>query len=247
MIKLITLITKFIIAALMALLFSSCIHSSIHLGNGIKGSGNITTESRPASQDFKRIEVSHGIRVNVQQADNKSISVKADDNLQQHIITKIENGVLKIEADESYNSTETPVVNVQLPVINGLDASSGSEITSSGVLITENIDVKSSSGSEINISVEADAIKMESSSGSSIEASGKALKLETSASSGSRIDAENLLTNNVISQATSGSSTSVYPIVKLEAKASSGSSINYLKTPKTLSKEENSGGSVSGE
>ncbi len=247
MIKLITLITKFIIAAIMALLFSSCVHSSINWDNGIKGSGNITTETRAASQDFKKIEVSHGIRVIVQQSNNNSITVEADDNIQKHIITKIENGVLKIEADKSYNATETPVVNVKMAFINGLDASSGSEITSSGVLITENINVKSSSGSEINVTVEADAIKIESSSGSSIEAGGKALKLETSSSSGSKIEAKNLMTNDVISQAASGSSTSVYPIVKLEAKASSGSHISYHKSPKTLSKEENSGGSVSEE
>lgn len=247
MIKLITLITKFIIAAIMALLFSSCVHSTIHLGDGIKGSGNITTKTRDANQDFKRIEVSNGIKVIVTQADNKSISVEADDNLQQHIITKIENGVLKIEADESYNATETPIVNVKLPVINGLKTDSGSQITSTGVLISENMDVKAESGSEINIEVEADAIKIESESGSSIEASGKALKLETSSSSGSTIDAKNLMTNEIKANSESGSSSSIYPIVKLEAKASSGSSISYHKVPKTLSKEESSGGSISAE
>lgn len=243
MIKLITLITKFILVTLMALLFYSCGHSMNF--NGIKGSGNITTETRDANQDFKKIEVSRGIKVILEQSENKSISVETDDNLQQHIITKIENGVLIIESDESYNSTETPVVNVKMPITNGLSASSGSEIVSSNTLITEKIDVKSSSGSEIKISVEADTIKIESTSGSSIEASGKALKLETAASSGSEINTENLMTNEVISQASSGSSTDVYPILKLEAKASSGSSINYRNVPKTFSKEESSGGSVS--
>lgn len=243
MLKLITIITKFIVAALMALLFSSCGHSMNF--NGIKGSGNITTETRNVNQDFKNIEVSRGIKVIVEQSDSKSITVEADDNLQQHILTKIENGVLTIESDESFDATETPIVKVNMPVTNGLSASSGSEITSSGVLITEKIDVESSSGSQININVEADAIKVESSSGSHIEASGKALKLETSSSSGSKIDAQNLMANEVISQTESGSSTDVFPILKLDAKASSGSHIGYHKIPKTLSKEENSGGSVS--
>jgi hypothetical protein len=246
MIKIITIITKFIIATLMALLFASCNHS-FHFGDGIKGSGNITTETRPANQDFKNIDVSQGIKVIVEQADTKSITVEADDNLQQHIITKIENGVLKIESDKNYISTETPIVNVKMPNINGLTTSSGAEISSHKVLLSNNINAKSSSGSQINIEVEADAISLESSSGSSIEASGKALKLETSSSSGSQINAKNLMTNEVISQTTSGSNTSVYPIVKLDAKASSGSAINYYKVPKTLTKEESSGGSVSGE
>ena len=243
MIKIITIITKFIIAALMALLFSSC-GNCCNFSYGIKGSGNITSETRNANQDFKNIKVSQGIKVIVEQADNKSITVETDDNLQKHIITQIENGVLRIKSDESYNSTETPIVYVKMPIINGLDSSSGSEITSSNVLITENIHVKSSSGSQININVEADAINIESTSGSSIEASGKALKLETSSSSGSKIDAENLMANEVISQTSSGSSTSVYPIVKLDAKASSGSSISFHKAPKTLIKKESSGGSV---
>jgi hypothetical protein len=246
MLKLITLITKFIVAALTALLFSSCGHS-INLGNGIKGSGNIITETRTANEDFKKIEVSHGIKVIVEQSDNKSITVEADDNLQQHIVTKIENGVLKIESDENYNATETPVVKVKMPVTNGLSTSSGSEIISVGTLITENIDVESSSGSQINITVEADAIKIESTSGSNIEVGGKALKVETSSSSGSTIDAKKLMANEVTSQTSSGSNTDVYPIVKLEAKASSGSNISYHKIPKTVSKEESSGGSVSQE
>lgn len=245
MLKLITLITKFIVAALMALLFSSCGHSMNF--NGIKGSGNITTETRTVNQDFKKIEASNGIKVIVEQSDNKSITVETDDNLQQHIITKIENGVLKIESDENYNATETPIVKVKMPVTNGLSTSSGSEITSSGTLISENMDVEASSGSQINITVEADAIKIESTSGSSIEVGGKALKAETSSSSGSTIDAKNLMANEVISQTTSGSSTDVYPILKLEAKASSGSNISYHKIPKTVSKEESSGGSVSQE
>lgn len=244
MIKIITIITKFIVAAIMALLFSSCVHNSMNFGNGIKGSGNITTQTRPADQDFKNIEVSQGIKVNVEQADVKSISVETDDNLQEHIITKIENGVLIIKADKSYNS-KSPIVNVKMPIINGLSSSSGSEINSFKTLLSNNIKAEASSGSRINITVEADAITLETSSGSNIEASGKALKLETNSSSGSSIDAKELMANEVIAQTTSGSSTSVYPILKLDAKASSGSSIGYHKIPKTLSKEESSGGSVS--
>lgn len=228
----------------MALLFASC-NPSFHFGDGIKGSGNITTETRSANEDFKSIEVSQGIKVNVEQSDVKSITVEADDNLQKHIITKIENGVLQIESDESYNSTETPVVNVKMPIINRLGATSGAEISSTGTLISNNINAKSSSGSRITIEVEADEITLESTSGSTIEATGKALKLETTSSSGSSIDAKDLMANEVIAQTTSGSSSSVYPILKLDAKASSGSSIDYYKVPKTLAKEESSGGSVS--
>ena len=243
MIKLIILLTKFIIATIVALLFSSCINSL--KWNEIKGSGNVVTETRNINQDFKSIEVNQGIEVLVEQSNNTSVTVEVDDNLQKHIITKVEDGVLIIESDETYFATETPVVMVHMPIIKRLSASGGSQIKSIGILLSDQIEVESDSGSQIMINIEADKIKLESSSGSHLEASGKALKLETFASSGSTIEAEELMANEIISEAASGSSTSVYPILKLDAKASSGSSIDYYKIPKTLSKVENSGGSVS--
>lgn len=243
MIKIITIITKFIIATIIALFFSSC-NFSVNNIPEIKGNGNVITETRSSSSNFSNISAKNGIKVIVEQSENKSITVETDENLQKVILTKIENGVLIIESDKSFTSNETPIVRVNMPLISGLTTSSGADISSKGTLITENIKVKSSSGSEIKIKVEADAITIQSSSGSSIEVNGKALILETTASSGSEINAQNLQTNEVTSKTSSGSSTSVYPIVKLEAKASSGSSINYHNVPKTLSKKESSGGSI---
>ncbi len=245
MVKTIIFLTKLVVATVIALLFTSC--NNFNLGNGIKGSGNTTTETRTVNQDFKKVEVSSGIEVVIEQSNNKSITVEIDDNLQKHIITKVENGVLIIESDESYNTDKSPVVTVKMPVIEGLASTSGSTIKSQNTLMTNNLNVKSSSGSEIEIMVEADNLTLESTSGSSISTSGKALKLETTSSSGSEINAEKLLANEVIAQATSGSSTEVFPILSLKAKASSGSSVDYHKEPKTISKEETSGGSVSKE
>jgi len=246
MVKAFVFLTKLAIGIFVALLLSSC-NWRVNFNGGEDGSGNITNETRNITEDFTKIEVSHGIEVIVSQSDTKSVSVEADDNLQKLIVTRVENGVLFIEAKESYNSTDTPTVTVKLPVINGLTSTSGASISSSTTLVTETIDVKSSSGSSIAISVEADMISLETTSGSTMEVSGKALKLETSASSGSVIDAEKLQANEVTSQGTSGSTTDVSPIVSLSGKASSGASIGYHKLPKTISKEESSGGSVSEE
>ncbi len=243
MIKITVYLTKLITIVFIALLFTSCKYS-IEWGKGEKGSGTITTQTRAINLDFNKIDVSNGIEVLLEQSDDKSVTVAIDDNLQKLVVTKVENGVLIVEADESYNATETPRVTIKMPIIKGLSADSGAAIKSQNTLITTLLSVESASGSTINITVEADAITLESASGSTIEASGKALKLETTSESGSTIDAEKLMANEVIVQSNSGSSTDVYPILKLDAKASSGASINYHKVPKDLSKEENSGGSV---
>lgn len=230
----------------MALLFASC-NAKIDLGNGIDGNGDVRTETRDVQGNFTKIEASRGLNVEVQQSKSYSVEVEADSNLQEHITTKVENGTLVITSDEDIDECESKTIRVKMPTITGLETTSGASITGQNTILGSNINVKTSSGSEIEVEVEIDAVDCESTSGSNITIKGKALTLTTSSSSGSEIEARDLMVNDVNSESTSGSSTEVHPIESLKAKASSGSSIDYNHSPKTITKEESSGGSVSKE
>lgn len=243
MIKLLINLVKLIVAACVSLFFASC-NYQINLGNGIKGDGIITSEIRQVSENFENIEVSQGIKVVLTQSSNKSVSVETDKNIQKNIITKVEKGVLIIEADENYNTSKAPVVTINMPYIKELKASSASEITSTNTIKSNNIAIEASSGSEINVNSEAEKITLKASSGSEIAINGKAINLEVDASSGSNVKASKLLANTIRSKASSGSSVDVYPILSLDANASSGSSIDYYNNPKMVKKEKNSAGSV---
>ncbi|HEX8268789.1 MAG TPA: head GIN domain-containing protein [Flavobacterium sp.] len=242
MIKIILTFTKIVVALIVTLVFASCGYNI----DTIQGSGNIVSQNRDVTADFTSIEVDRGIEVVVEQGDKSSIVVETDDNLQQHITTEIRDGVLKISTDgRSVFATEELKVTVKLPIISGLATSAGASLSSRNVLRSSDLVVKASSGSEIKLSTEADKIICETSSGSTIDVSGKALIFETSSSSGSTIDAKDLLSNEVTAQSNSGSTIDVHPIVLLDAKASSGSSISYHSIPKQIKMDESSGGSIS--
>ena len=217
MIKFVVMCTRVIIATIVALLLTSCRYD-IDLGDGIDGNGNVITEKRTINESFTKIEVSRGIEVIVEQDNNAAVEVEADDNIIKHITTKVENGVLVISTDESIDSAEAETVRVKIPVVNGLEASSGSNISSKSTLKGTNIAVKSSSGSEIEATLEYDGVKSESTSGSQITLSGKTFKLQSHSSSGSEINASNLLVNDVIAEATSGSTTTVNLLKSLFAR-----------------------------
>ncbi|MEL1254939.1 head GIN domain-containing protein [Flavobacterium sp. DGU38] len=241
MIKIIIHITKFIIAAITALLFASC---NFNL-NTIEGSGNVTTQKRIVEGDFKNVSVSNAIDLVIIQSDSTEITVEADDNLQKDIITKVENGTLIIKCKYNSFGDVTKKVTVKMPVINKLEASSASTIQTEKVILGEDINLEASSAASIDVNIESDNISSDSGSGSTINIQGKALKIKASASSGSSINAEKLLANEVHAEASSGASVDVHPIVSLKAEASSGGSINYDSSPKTIEKTENSGGSIS--
>lgn len=241
MIKLIVYCTKAIIALVVAVLFTSC----VEINSGIDGSGNVITEKRSIPEPFTKIESNRGIEVVVGQAETVSVEVEADDNLIKHITTKVENGTLIISSDENIDAAQSLKVTVKMPTIEGFEATSGSSIATNATIRGSSIAIAASSGSEIEANLEYEAVTSESSSGSEVTLAGKSLRLNTSSSSGSEIDATGLIANEIKSEASSGSSTSVHPLVSLNAKASSGSSVNYHGAPKSVTVEETSGGDVS--
>lgn len=239
MIKFIVFLTKIVLTTAISLLFASC---QMHV---VKGSGNVTSEDRSTTEEFKSIEASKGLKVVLEQSDKASVTVVADDNLQKHIFTKVEHGVLNITSDvNSFINVKSKKVVVKMPVIENIIVSSGANLSSKNTLKSNNLTMKSSSGSGIDIAIEADKASCTASSGSNISVNGKAITLETSASSGSEIEAEKLLSNDIVAKASSGSSIDVNPLVSLDAQASSGGSINYHSIPKVLHKKSSSGGSI---
>ena len=244
MIKIIALITKFIIIILTALLFASC--NLTTGGRSINGSGHVTTEKRIVNGGFKSIEVGNAIDLVIEQSDKVEIIVEADDNLQKEITTTVENGKLVIACNyNSFKNITSKKVIVRAPIIEAIEASSAATVNSKFVIKSSIFKVDASSAATLDLNIESEKIICDSGSGSSIQIKGKAIRLETSSSSGSSINADDLLANDIIANASSGSIQSLHPLVSLDAEASSGASISYKNNPKKLKKEESSGGSIS--
>lgn len=241
MTRFIILCTKFLVTIILTLLITSCNFNF----NGISGNGNVTTEKRTINEPFTKIQAKRGVEVILQQNDEVDVEVEADENLIPHIKTTVENGTLVITTDENIGNYEALTIKVKLPTLEGIEASSGATVTNNNVLLGKQLAVSTSSGSEVEINAEYDTFTTDASSGSNQTLSGKALKFTATTSSGSEIDAEALMANDVVANASSGSSMQVKPLVSLKAGASSGASIKNYGTAKSITEDETSGGSIS--
>lgn len=213
--------------------------------NQKRGNGEVTTDTREVTEKFSKIVVGQAIDVEIEQADTYSIEVETDSNLQNHIKTTIENGVLKISSDVNIQNAEKLLVKVKMKQISEIETTSASSVQSVNLLKGKSLRIAASSSSDVEIEAEYETMHLETTSTGEISIKGKTLKLETSAASASEIDASDLLANEVFAQATSASETTVHAIVKLDAKASSASSIHSVKKPREVRKEETSAGEVS--
>lgn len=213
--------------------------------SGVKGNGNVTTEERTLTGSFNEIEASSGLDVYLTQGDTPEITVEADDNLHDIIITKLEGNTLIISTEKNIRKAKSKKVYVTFDKIDYINTRSGSDVISTNVIRTANLKLKSSSGSNLEIDVDTKTIDCESSSGSDIVLSGTTEQLHAEASSGSAIKAKKLRAVFVDAKASSGADITVNSSQELVANVSSGGDINYYGNPTTVETNSSvSGGSI---
>lgn len=239
-----TTLTKITIAVVMSLLLFSCNFDINFDSTGVTGDGNVSTKDRTLSEDFTEIEVSRGLDVYLTESDSPSLKVQADENLHDIIITKIENGVLKIYSEENIRRAESKKVMVNVSNLTSINATSGSDVFSTNALKAENIKLSTTSGADLEVELDAQSTTLASTSGSDIRVKGTTHTLSASATSGSDIDAQHLISQSCTASVTSGADIVVHAEEKLTASATSGGDIKYYGNPKGESISDSSAGNV---
>jgi len=217
-------------------------------------SSYLNGESRNVGQ-FSGIDVSTGVKVVFTQENSTSVKVFADADKLQNVITKVENGILKISIDNKGTKNlrfKNLSVNVSSPKMDRIKTSSGSNFTTvneirgkemtvdassgSGIVakfqISGTSNIEASSGSNVKASISSDKVLVKSSSGSSIKLEGNTEYVSIDASSGASCKADQLTANIGVVESTSGSSVSVSAKNQLTVKASSAGSVKYRGNPK---------------
>lgn len=218
--------------------------------------------------EFSGINVSTGVNVVFKQESPTSVKVIADADKLQYIITKVENGVLKVYVDNKGTKNlrfKNLSVNISSPRMDNINASSGANFSvvnsikendlvidaSSGAnvkgdfKISNTVDVEISSGSNIRAGMTAGTLVVKASSGSNGAIEGKADSGIIDISSGALLKADDMRLDHLEATATSGGNLSVNVSAKLKVKASSGGLVRYKGRPEIESNiSKTSGGSL---
>lgn len=218
--------------------------------------------------EFSGINVSTGVNVVFKQESPTNVKVIADADKLQYIITKVENGVLKVYVDNKGTKSlkfKNLSVNISSPRMDNIKVSSGANFNvvnsikennmaidvSSGAnvkgdfRVDNTLDIGTSSGANVRAGVTAGTITVKASSGSNTAIEGKANSGIIDISSGALCKADELRLNNLEAEATSGGNLSVNVSTRLKVKASSGGLVKYKGRPEIESNiSKTSGGAL---
>jgi len=225
-----------------ATIITSC---SVDIFNRISGNGNVLTETRKINNDFTTVKVGSGIDLYITQGSKVSLTVEADENLHDLILTEVNNGHLKIYTEKNIWKAKARKVHLTITDLEELTATSGSDVYTKNTLKLENFKISTSSGADARVTVHANTVSSSASSGSDLRISGLTDSHTSKASSGSSINAYSLESKKTIVKASSGADINIYASESLDAKANSGGDIDYKGNPKKVNVKTSSGGSIS--
>lgn len=159
----------------------------------IKGNGNVTGEERQVT-GFHAVSVSDGIDLHLTQGKTEALNLEADENLMEHIITEVKDGVLKIYSEENFKDYELLKAHLTFKNLDRIDGSSGADVYTENMLKTDEMEIEMSSGSDLRMKLQATKAWFDMSSGSDgfVEFDGKALEIDASSGSDMEIDADEL-------------------------------------------------------
>ena len=211
--------------------------------SGVTGNKNIIKQNRTMKENFTSVKVSEGINLFLSQANKTSVTVEADENIQNLLKTEVENGVLKIYFSDAVRKA-TRNVYVSMPEITKIAASSAADVKTETLISSKNLTLDASSGADMEVKIEAENLTCEASSGADIDLTGTCKTANIHASSGADIDAKELNSDTVIANSSSGADISVSVNKDITANASSGADITYYGNPEKTDINTSSGGDI---
>lgn len=234
---------RFLILAFCSLIiFSSC---HFFHGERITGTGNVITQSRNFS-NFTGVSVSSAIDLYLKQDSGFSVKVETDDNLQQYIITGIENGVLYIKQADNTSLDETGKIKVYVsaPLFKSMKATGACNIISENTLSSNDaVDIGLTGASDARLEIKAPKISGDLTGASTLKIKGETKEFSVEGSGSSNIRCFDLLTEQTKIDITGACDAEVFASVKLDIRASGASDVRY-KGNAAISQDISGAGSV---
>lgn len=213
---------------------------------GTLDSDGQSRESRNLS-NFSAISVTSGIDLYINQGKTESVSVSADKDKMDKIVTEVKDGTLNIYVENGkwnwFNWNNKPVkVYVTVKDLNSVSATGGSDVYSEKKLDLIKLKVSATGGSDIKLEVDADEIVCQTTGGSDVSLSGTATVFKGSSTGGSDLKASELKSSYCSVSSTGGSDVYVWAEKEISISATGGSDV-YYKGAARVVKSSSTGGS----
>ena len=209
----------------------------------IHGNHNVAKSERNVGP-FTGIKVSSGVDVYLKQGDNETITVEADENLHEYIITEVKGGVLHVYTEANIRDAEKERVYVTMKEIKSVETSSAGDVVGESAVRSEKLELSASSAGDINLEIYAKEVEADLSSSGDMTLRGETDNLKADLSSAGDLNAYDLKAREADISVSSAGDADINVSERITARASSAGDIRYMGDPKYVDAHTSSAGGI---
>jgi len=209
----------------------------------VSGNGDVVTKERK-TDSFTGLKVSSGIDVYLKQGSEVTVTVEADENLHEYILTEVRNGVLNVYSEANIRDAEKKRVYVTMKEIRSIRTTSAGDVIGESPINSDNLELSASSAGDIKIEVKSKDLDVDISSSGDITLRGEADMLRADLSSAGDLNAYELQTREANISVSSAGDADINVSERINARASSAGDINYRGDPKYVDAHSSSAGGI---
>jgi uncharacterized protein YxeA len=232
---------RFLFIAVAVLVMSCTVNCQS--GKSVHGNHNVTRSERTVGS-FTGIKVSSGVDVYLKQGDKESVTVEADENLHEYIITEVKGGTLHVYTDANIRDAERERVYVIMKDISSIQTTSAGDIVGESSIKSDHLELSASSAGDITLEIYAKETEIDISSSGDITLTGETEKMKADLSSAGDLKAYKLNAKEADISVSSAGDADINVSEKLTARASSAGDINYMGDPKLIDIHTSSAGGI---
>ena len=213
--------------------------------------GSLTVEKRTPI-NFTGISIDNAFDVYITQGDTEELEIKAYSGYLPHIISKVQDGILKIYYDyelddEDIRSRYNSKAYITIKSLNSISASGASKISGSNDFNADNASIRLSGASSIDITYYiSNTVSCKASGASKISLRGSAKTIQAEGMSGaSDLKAYNMPAETVIVDVSGASQAEVNVSMELDATASGASEVKYKGNPAFINQHSSGASHIS--
>jgi len=224
---------KKVIAICLFVLVSIPMHAQ-WWGKGIKGNGNLTTETRSVG-DYDQVNVAGFFDVKLVAGTEGKLTIEGESNLLEYLVTEVKDGALKIKVQKG--KTIRPSNNKEIKItvpFKDLDAvtlSGSGDVWNEDMIKADRFKTSMSGSGDIKLEVEANTINASLAGSGDLTLTGSARTLEASLAGSGDIHARNLRADHADARVAGSGDVSVYSSKSLKARVSGSGDIDCYGNP----------------
>ena len=230
-------VAMLLIAVLLLSVLSSCRFGCI------KGSGHQVTEAHKMN-DFTRLDISGGFKINLKQDSSLTVSVTADDNLMKYIHASLDGDKLRIYSKKNLCGSGEIVLNIGVKNLEVIKISGGINLATDGKLITKDLHLELNGASKIDMDLNAANVFTEGSGSTDMTLRGQASSHKIEFAGSGKVKALDFVVGSYDIETTGASDCSINVLKDLNIKTTGAADIKYRGNPTSVNTSKTGAASV---